>query len=135
MSTSKLLDVTRSAVLDNLAYWPVVDHSFIENFRQLRMIRNQFFVLCASEHVAMRCAPEYAALTKPNHTCENMLIVSTKENDDLKYLFSDLYSYHKPYNDMKITTLLNCSSTAFPYQEMINPHHQAQDQHPQSCLH
>ena len=35
MSTSKLLDVDCSTVQQNLAYWPVDDHSFIEKLRHL----------------------------------------------------------------------------------------------------
>ena len=35
MSMSKLLDVDCSTVQQNLAYWPVEDHYFIEKLRQL----------------------------------------------------------------------------------------------------
>ena len=84
MSTSKLLDVDSSTVQQNLAYWPVDDHSFIEKLRHLLWSETILRLL----RTRKRANP---ALTQPNHTGLNMLILKTyKVQLALKYLFSDL---------------------------------------------
>ena len=84
MSTSKLFDVDSSTVQQNLAYWPVDDHSFIEKLRQLLWSET---ILC----LLRTRTRANAALTQPNHTGLNMLILKTyKIQLALKYLFSDL---------------------------------------------